>query len=157
MTSYLRSRVILHVLEAVHSKTPFCNDPSQTFKKPNHPYQKKTQSPNYLPQYPPKMSSQSNKSSFSYSSSFYSSTSSYSSSTNGQGQSYHHASSTYTDPSGTTTRTVYKEPGRPAVEEVRSYDGRMRRVDAGEIGQAGQQRRIEDVTDEDREKEEARG
>ncbi|KAL8990836.1 MAG: hypothetical protein Q9177_000602 [Variospora cf. flavescens] len=74
---------------------------------------------------------------------------SYSSSTNGSGHSYTEA--TVSDPSGTTIHRTSQEAGQPAVSETT-------RLPAGGTAAVGggtdSGRRIEDVTDADREYEE---
>ena len=77
----------------------------------------------------------------------YSSTS-YSSSSTIDGRTNTHAYSeeSHTDPSGTTTRTMYKEPGRPVVEQTSSYPTGSR-LSAG--GRDNTQGRIEDVSEQE--------
>ena len=74
---------------------------------------------------------------------------SYSSSTNGSGHSYSEA--TVSDPSGTTIHRTSQESGQPAISETtRLPAGGTAAVGGG----ADNGRRIEDVTDADREYEE---
>lgn len=86
-------------------------------------------------------------SNFSYSSS---SSTSYSSSTTANGQTqgtaYHEES--HSTPSGTSVRTVQQNAGEPAVQETRHYDPHGRELLNPANGNGGEQRRIEDVTEE---------
>ncbi|KAI1764507.1 hypothetical protein GGR53DRAFT_466218 [Hypoxylon sp. FL1150] len=89
--------------------------------------------------------------------SFSSSSVSYSSSTthNGQTTGTRYAEHTTSNPSGTTTHTASQRLGGPMHHEQREYDASGRLVSSG--GRAvngnntGASRRIEDVTDEQRE------
>ncbi|KAI1506158.1 hypothetical protein F5X99DRAFT_365730 [Biscogniauxia marginata] len=94
--------------------------------------------------------------SFSYSSS---SVSYFSSSTsrNGQTTGSRYAAYTSSDPSGTTTRTASQRAGGPVYTERRDYDASGRLITSegrralGGAADAG--RRIEDVTDEEQQRE----
>ncbi|KAL8695149.1 MAG: hypothetical protein Q9218_000317 [Villophora microphyllina] len=77
------------------------------------------------------------------------SSTSYSSSSDGSGNTYTEA--TVTNPSGTTVHRTSQEAGQPAVSETTSLPaGGKQAVDGG----VDSGRRIEDVTDADREYEE---
>lgn len=56
-----------------------------------------------------------------------------------------------TDPSGTTVRSAHQNMGEPIVSEQRQYDTQGRELLSGTDG-AGANRRIEDVSDEQKEK-----
>ncbi|KAL8928924.1 MAG: hypothetical protein Q9172_000676 [Xanthocarpia lactea] len=77
------------------------------------------------------------------------SSSSYSSSSDGSGNTYTEA--TISNPSGTTVHRTSQEAGHPAVSETT----RLPAGDTGAVqGGTGSERRIEDVTDADRQYEE---
>lgn len=79
------------------------------------------------------------------------SSSSFSATTNGQTRSY--SEKTFSDPSGTRIHRTAQEPGEASREERIEYDSEGRRLQGG--AEAGNARRIEDVTDkEDREEKE---
>ena len=76
------------------------------------------------------------------------SSSSYSSTSDGSGNTY--TTATSSNPSGTTIHTTSQQAGQPAVSETTRYPTNGNR----QVGQMGNERRIEDVTDADREYEE---
>ncbi|KAI1399405.1 hypothetical protein F4819DRAFT_465271 [Hypoxylon fuscum] len=87
----------------------------------------------------------------------YSSSVSYSSSTtrNGETTGSRYAEHTVNNPAGTTTQTAYQNVGQPVRHERRDYDasGRLISSEGRALGgsDADSSRRIEDVTDEQRE------
>ena len=93
------------------------------------------------------MSSQQSSSYTSYSSASYTSTSVDGEQVSGT----RHAQSTYSDPSGTTVKSASQNLGEPVVRDERSYDSQGRERLSGTDG-AGANRRIEDVSDEQKEK-----
>jgi hypothetical protein len=96
-----------------------------------------------------KMSNQ--QSSFtSFSSSSYSYSSS-SSNNDGQVTGSRHTQQTYTDDSGTTVKSTSQNIGEPVVREERHYDNQGRELLSGTDG-AGSNRRIEDVSDEQKQR-----
>ena len=86
------------------------------------------------------------QSSFSFSSSSYSYSSS-SSNNNGQVTGSRQTQQTYSDDSGTTVKSTSQNIGEPVVSEERRYDTQGRELLSGTDG-AGANRRIEDVSDE---------
>jgi hypothetical protein len=73
------------------------------------------------------------------------SASSYSSTSDGSGNTY--TTSTSSNPSGTTIRTTSQQAGQPAVTSTARYPANGTQ----QVGGLGNERRIEDVTDADRE------
>jgi len=74
------------------------------------------------------------------------SASSYSSTSDGSGNTY--TTSTSSNPSGTTIRTTSQQAGQPAVTSTSKYSANSTQQVGGGLGN---ERRIEDVTDADRE------
>ncbi len=74
------------------------------------------------------------------------SASSYSSTSDGSGNTY--TTSTSSNPSGTTIRTTSQQAGQPAVTSTSRYSANGTQQVGGGLGN---ERRIEDVTDADRE------
>ena len=94
------------------------------------------------------MSNQQSSSFSSYSSVSYSS----SSSVNGQQMSgERHMQTSQTNPSGTTVTQASQNLGEPVVQETRHYDTQGRELLSGADG-AGENRRIEDVSEDQKEK-----
>ena len=108
-----------------------------------------TTKPIAKPQCSNKMSNQNQQSSYaSYSSTSYSS----SSTQNGQQTTgSHYAQQSYTDPSGTTVRSASQNLGEAAVTEERRYDSQGQQLVGGSESK-DLNRRIEDVSDDQREK-----
>ncbi len=64
-----------------------------------------------------------------------------------------HTQTSHTDSSGTTTSSASQNLGEPVVREERQYDSQGRELLSGTDG-AGSNRRIEDVTDEQKRRDE---
>ena len=93
------------------------------------------------------MSNQQSTSYTSYSSASYSSTSKDGEQVSGS----RHMQSSYTDPSGTTTKSASQNIGEPAVTDERRYDSQGRETISDTDGGVAN-RRIEDVSDDQKEK-----
>lgn len=91
-----------------------------------------------------KSSSTFTSSSFSYSSS--------SSDINGQASGHRAVQQNHTDPSGTRVTQATQNLGEPIIQETRRYDPQGRELLGGGGAAGGAQRRIEDVSDEQAEK-----
>ena len=75
---------------------------------------------------------------------------SYSSTTSSSGNTF--STSTSSNPTGTTVHTTSQRAGQPAVTETRRYPSQQQQQMG--VGNMGNDRRIEDVTDKDAEYEE---
>ena len=93
------------------------------------------------------MSNQQSSSYSSYSSVSYSSSSSHNNEISGS----RYSQTTSTDDKGTTVKTTSQNLGEPVIQEERSYDSHGRELLSGSEG-ASENRRIEDVSDEQKER-----